>query len=96
MLQVTVLLPSGCCETLSLPEFSTVGDLKLLAQRSLRRGFLQLVTMDGHVLTNLMDSLHAAGVQEGAHLMAVVQEAKVASSRTAFALWCYGGNQVVA
>ena len=41
---------------------------------------------------------YAAGVQEGEHLTAVVHcgaQAKVATSRTAFALWCCGGNAVV-
>jgi hypothetical protein len=57
MLQVTVSLPSGSGATLLLPEDSTVGDLKLLAQRSLKQGFLRIATAEGRVLTNSDDSL---------------------------------------
>jgi len=57
MLQVTVSLPSGSGATLLLPEDSTVGDLKLLAQRSLKQGFLRIATAEGRVLANSEDSL---------------------------------------
>jgi hypothetical protein len=69
--------------------------LKLLAQKTFKKGFLKLVTADGHVLTNLADSLQTAGVQDGEHLTAVVQEAKVAATDSAFAMWCCGGNRLV-
>ena len=42
-------LPGG---NLQLPEHSKVGDLKILALKSLRQGFLKLITAKGHVLTN--------------------------------------------
>jgi alpha-tubulin suppressor-like RCC1 family protein len=73
-----------------------VGDLKLLAKRAFGQGFLKLVTAKGHVLTNPEDSLQDSGVQEGEHLTAVAQQVKIAASFKAFALWCSGGNQVVA
>eukprot|EP00435_Cladocopium_sp_Y103_P046371 s1557_g13.t1 len=95
MFHVNVSFPSSSGETLLLPEGSKVRDLKLLAQRSLGRGFLKLISVDGHVLTNLDDSLQAAGVKDGEHLTAVAQQPKVAASGRAFALWCVGGNQVV-
>jgi hypothetical protein len=41
------------------------------------------------------ESLQAAGLQEGDHLTAVATPVKVAATRGAIALWCYGGNQVV-
>jgi len=72
-----------------------VGDLKNLPQKTFGKGFLKLVSAEGHVLTNLMDTLQAAGVQDGEHLTAVAQQAKVAASDCAFVLCC-GGNQPVA
>ena len=87
--------PSGSGETLLPPEHSKVGDLKMLAQRSLGRGFLKLVTIDGHVLTNPEVSLQAAELQDGQHLTAVAQEAKIATTGSAFAVWCCGGNKVL-
>ena len=61
MLHLNVSFPSGSGETLSLPEHSKVGDLKLLAQKTFGKGFLKLVTVEGHALTNPEDSLQAAG-----------------------------------
>ena len=95
MLRIHVTFPSGSGETLSLPEHSKVGDLKLLTQETFRKGFVKLVTVEGHVLTNLANSLQTAGVQDGEHLTAVVQEVKVAATDSAFAMWCCEGNQVV-
>ena len=80
MLQVKVSFPSGCGETLALPQNSTVGELKVLVQKSFRQGFLKLVTEKGHVLTNPEDSLLTAGIQEGAHLTVVAQQPKVAAT----------------
>ena len=60
---------------------SKVGDLKILAQKSLRQGFLKLITAEGHVLTNPEISLQAAGVQEGEHLTVVAQQTKVAHTQ---------------
>ena len=77
--------------TLSLPEHYKVGDLKLLAQRSLGKGFLG----GGNVLTNPMESLQAAGIQEGDCLTAVVQQPKMTATEQAFVVWCCGGNKVV-
>jgi hypothetical protein len=93
MLQVNISFPSGSGENLQLPERSNVGDLKILAQKSLRQGFLKLITAEGHVLTNPEISLQAAGVQEGEHLTVVAQQTKVAHTGQAFALWCSGGDQ---
>eukprot|EP00438_Fugacium_kawagutii_P018612 Skav234507 [mRNA] locus=scaffold1613:217889:218163:- [translate_table: standard] len=67
MFQVTVSLPSGKRKELSIPQLSIVRDLKVMAQKSFGRGFLKLVTEGGHALTDLMDSLEAAGIQDGDH-----------------------------
>ena len=92
MLQVDVSFPSGCGETLALPQNSTVGELKVVVQKSFRQGFLKLVTEKEHVLTNPEDSLLTAGIQEGAHLTVVAQQPKVAATSAAFAMWCCGAE----
>eukprot|EP00435_Cladocopium_sp_Y103_P051588 s124_g16.t1 len=95
MLRVNVSLPSGRGETLLLPELSTVEDLQILAQESFGQKLLRLVTSKNRALTNPKDSLQAAEIQEGEHLTAVVQQAKVASTGGAFAVWCCGGDRIV-
>ena len=96
MLRVNVSLPSGCSKTLLLPQLSTVQDLQVLAQESFGRKFLKLVTAQNRALTKHMESLQSAGIQEGEHLTAVVQQPKVASTSGAFAAWCCGGHRIVA
>ena len=91
VIRINVSFPSGSGETLSLPEHYKVGDLKLLAQRSLGKGFLG----GGNVLTNPMEFLQAAGIQEGDCLTAVVQQPKMTATEQAFVVWCCGGNKVV-
>ena len=73
-LSVNVSLPSGRNESLKVPELSTVGDLQVLAQESFGQKFLRLVTSKNVALTNPKDSLQAAGIQEGEHLTAFVQQ----------------------
>ena len=94
MLQLNVALPSGRSETFSLPQFSKVGDLRVLAQKSFQCGFLRLVTANNHMV-DPTESLQAAGLREGDHLTAVATPVKVAATYRAIALWCCGGNQVV-
>ena len=91
VIRINVSFPSGSGETPSLPEHYKVGDLKLLAQRSLGKGFLG----GGNVLTNPMEFLQAAGIQEGDCLTAVVQQPKMTATEQAFVVWCCGGNKVV-
>ena len=95
MLQAHVSFPSGCGETLALPQNSTVGELKVLVQKSFRQRFLKLVAEKGHVLTNPEDSLLTAGIQEGAHLTVVAQQPKMAATSAAFAMWCCVGDRTV-
>ena len=94
MLAVNVSLPSGKRKSLSLPQGSTVGDLKILAQKSFEQGFLRLVTEEGRMLTDLMETLPSA-IQDGKHLTAIAQQPKLAASCYAFAMWCCGGDRVV-
>ena len=97
MLQVYVALPSGKRKSLSIAESSKAGDLKRLAQKSFEQGFLRLVTAEGHVLADPNQSLQGAGLQEGDHLTAIVQQAKMAATEEAFAMWCCGsgGDRIV-
>eukprot|EP00435_Cladocopium_sp_Y103_P058319 s80_g20.t1 len=94
-MQLSVALPSGRSEQLSIPESSKVGDLKFLAHNSFAQGFLRLVTPQGHFLTDPAEDLQAAGLQDGDHLAAVVLEAKLAATERALALWCRGGERIV-
>ena len=42
-----------------------------------------------------VESLQAAGLQEGDHLTAIAIPVKVAATAVAVALWCCGGTRVV-
>ena len=79
----------------SIPQSSKVGDLKTLAQESLAKNFLQLVTSEGRKLNDPSEPLQAAGLQDGDNVTAVVGQAKLAADQRAFALWCSGGDGVV-
>ena len=94
MLQFTVAVPSGRSEIFSIAQSSKVGDLRVLAQKSFQLGFLRLVAAD-HSVVDPTKSLQAAGLEDGAHLTAIAIEAKVAARGQAFALFCFGGDQVV-
>jgi hypothetical protein len=94
MLQVYVTLVSGKRNQFSMSQSSKVGDLKCVAQRYFEQGFLKLVTAEGHVLADPMQSLQAAGLQDGEHLTAVAQQAKMVATEGAFAIWCHGGRIV--
>mmetsp|Transcript_70634 Transcript_70634/g.86643 ORF Transcript_70634/g.86643 Transcript_70634/m.86643 type:complete len:285 (+) Transcript_70634:60-914(+) len=95
MLRINISFPSGHTQSLSLPHLATVRDLKILAQKSLGKGFLKLVTDRGDVLANVEDTLAGAGIQEGDYLTAIAQQPQLVAARAAFALWCCGGNKVV-
>ena len=84
MLQVTVALPSGYSEKVSIPQSSKVGDLRVLAQKSLQRGFLRLVAADHRTLDPAV-SLQAAGLEDGDHLTAIARQ-KASSNRRSFCL----------
>ena len=64
-------------------------DLKRAAQGALKQLFLRPVGPDGHLL-DPTDSLEAAGLRDGDHLMAIARQPKVAATSKAFALWCLG------
>ena len=66
MFQVNMVLPSGRCESLSLLRSSKVGDLNILAQTSFGQGRLTLITAEGHVLLDPLESICAAGLEDDA------------------------------
>ena len=80
MLQVNVSFPSGSGETLQLPEHSKVGDLRLLAPKTFRKGFLKLVTFEGMFWPTLRNCCKAAGVQDGENITAVAQRASLSAT----------------
>eukprot|EP00435_Cladocopium_sp_Y103_P052829 s671_g16.t1 len=88
-------LPSSQSETFLLAQSSKVGDLRILAQKSFQRGFLRLATADHKVVDPTL-SLQASGLEDGDHLTAIAVEAKLAATDAAFALFCSGGDRVVA
>jgi len=97
MLQINVALPSGKRNQLAILESSKVGDLIVLAQESFGQGFrLRLVTAEGHVLSDHVKSLQAAGIEDGDNITAFAQQkVQLASTGGAFALWRCGGDTVV-
>ena len=95
MLRVTVALPSGRSASFSILKSSNVGDLKALALDCFQKHFLTLVNAAGRRLTDPMESLQTAGIQDEDQLTAVVGQAKLAATDFAFALWYCGGNEVI-
>ena len=93
-MRVTATLPSGRSVKLLIPQSSKVGDLKTLAQESLNKRFLRLMTAEGLILTDLMEPLEAAGLRDGDELTVIVVQANLAATCQAFALWCSWGDGV--
>ena len=94
MIQVTVALASGRRKSLSILESSKVEDLRKLAQKFFGQGCLQLATADGCILSDPMQTLQAAGLQDD-QLMAIVGQVKLTSNRQAFAAWCCGATELL-
>lgn len=82
-------------QNLSISESSKVGDLRILIQKSLGKGFVTLITPQGHNLTDPLESLQSERLQEVRELAVVVREVKVAATAKAFALRCSGGDQIL-
>jgi hypothetical protein len=95
MLQIKVILPSGCSEDISLPLSSKVGDLRILAQKALRQRFLKLATAKGEVLADSLQALQEVGLQDGDQVTAIALEAKISASSGAFTFWYCGGDHLV-
>eukprot|EP00435_Cladocopium_sp_Y103_P053975 s1300_g17.t1 len=65
------------------------------SQRSEKLNQKRLVTAEGSILGDPMQSLQAAGLQDGDQLTAIMGQTKLASTQGAFAAWCCGGDGVV-
>ncbi|CAK9107352.1 unnamed protein product [Durusdinium trenchii] len=94
-ISLTVLLPSGQGHSISIAKDSTLSDLKVAVQEALGRGFLRLVTADGHFLdpkSNL--PLHMAGIHNGDSVTAIAQSPGITATKAAFALWCCNSGVV--
>lgn len=46
-------------------------------------------------MTNLLTPLEASDIQEDEHFTAVAQQAQIAATHSAFAVWCVGGDRIV-
>ena len=95
MLQINVTLPNGYHELLTVPQSSTVGDLKIAAQQAFGENFLRLITAEPRALVDLEESLVGARLEDGDYLSAVILQPQLAATAGAFALWCCGGNTVI-
>ena len=93
-INLEVLLPSGRHEIVSVLESGTIADLKIVAQKSLKTGFLRLAASDRHLL-NPLNSLCLAGLCHGDSIAAIAQQPQIAATRHAFALCCVGDHQVI-
>ncbi|CAK9092319.1 unnamed protein product [Durusdinium trenchii] len=81
-ISLTVLLPSGQGHSISIAKDSTLSDLKVAVQEALGRGFLRLVTADGHFLdpkSNL--PLHMAGIHNGDSVTAIAQSPGITATK---------------
>ena len=90
---VNIFLPSGRSITVSILRTQTCGELGEIAQTSFGRGFLRLLSADGHFL-HPDDSLQSAGVEDGSNLTAVAQIPRLIATQLAFAIWTSGGPAV--
>eukprot|EP00438_Fugacium_kawagutii_P014435 Skav225775 [mRNA] locus=scaffold1577:69193:77606:+ [translate_table: standard] len=94
-LKLRTSLLSGRCETISVSQSGTVGDLKKAVHESLGRRFLRLAAPDGRLLDDPTEPLALLGLRDGDEITAIAQQPKVATTEQAFALWCGAGHQVV-
>ena len=91
VLNFEVSLASGRSVVEEFPVSSTVSDLKRAAQQALGQCFLRLAGPDGQVL----DEKELLGNISNRNISALVLQPKVAATKSAFALWCLGGNKIV-
>lgn len=93
-IQLTLALPSGRGENVTVPSTASVVDLKRAAQEVLGYQFLKLITADGNVL-RASSSLESVGLRDGDAVTVILQQPNIAASLGAFALWCNGGDRVI-
>ena len=89
MLKVNVALPNGRAKLLTLLPSSTVQDVRTMAERAFGKRYLRLITAKNRVLVD-PDTTLEAEIQYGECLRALVLQPQLASTLSAFALWCQG------
>eukprot|EP00434_Breviolum_minutum_P007776 symbB.v1.2.006862.t1/scaffold415.1/size208980/5 len=95
MLKITVALPNGHAEVLTLLPSSTVQDLRTRAQQAFGKKYLRLVTAKSRVLANFEQTLEEAEIEDGECLTALVLQPQLAATEAAFALWCHGDSEII-
>lgn len=93
LVSINIFLPSGRSIAVSILLTQTCGELREIAQTSFGRGFLRLLSGDGH-FPHPDDSLQSAGLGDGSNLTAVAQIPRLVATQLAFAIWTYGGPAV--
>ena len=96
MIQLTVALPNGHAELLTLLPSSTVQDVRTKAQRAFGKKHLKLITAKNRVLVDPAKTLEEAEIEDGECLTALVLQPQLAAARMAFALLCHGDSAIVA
>ena len=97
MFKVNVALPNGRAKLLTLLPSSTVQDVRTMAERAFGKRYLRLITAKNRVrvLVHPDTTLEAAEIQYGECLTALVLQTQLASTLSAFALWCHGHSAIV-
>ena len=96
MIQISVALPNGHAELLTLPPSSTVQDVRTKAQRAFGKKCLRLITAKNRVLVDFEQTLEEAEIEDSEWLTALVLQPQPAATESAFALWCHGDRTIVA
>ena len=96
MIQISVALPNGHAELLTLPPSSTVQDVRTKAQRAFGKKCLRLITAKNRVLVDFEQTLEEAEIEDSEWLTALVLQPQPAATESAFALWCHGDRAIVA
>ena len=94
MLEISVALPNGHVELLTILPSSTVQDVRTEAQRAFGKKYLRLITVENRVLLD-PDTLPEAGIKDGECLTALVLQTQLAATVGACALWCQGDGAIV-
>ena len=96
MIQISVALPNGHAELLTLPPSSTVQDVRTKAQRAFGKKCLRLISAKNRVLVDFEQTLEEAEIEDSEWLTALVLQPQLAATENAFALWCHKNRAIVA
>ena len=96
MIQISVALPNGHAELLTLPPSSTVQDVRTKAKQAFGKKCLRLITAKNRVLVDSQQTWEEAEIEDGEWLTALVLQPQLAATKGAIALWCHGDRAIVA